>query len=206
MSVLFCTPCYGGQVLAPHFKSCLDLSRELTEQNVPYDWLIRWNESLVHRARMGMTAEFLKTDFERMMWIDADISFSPDDVARLWNLDADIAVGVYRMKKQDSGYAAWVDGQLVKNLDELPCNPINVDYAGTGFMMIKRHVLEDLSDKVEKYENEVKDIPALYMTPIKDGILLSEDYYFCTLARENGYKITMDTSIKLGHWGLKCYA
>ena len=204
MSILFCTPAYGGQVFAPHMKSCLALASELSEQGVDFDWLIRWNESLVHRARMGMTKAFLDTDYKYMMWLDADIEFTPDDVASLWNLDADIAVGVYRMKSDDSMYAAWVDGKLVNDLDQFE-EPIEVDYAGTGFMLIKRQVIEKLSKKVPKFENECKDIPLLYDTPLRHGTLLSEDYYFCELARDSGFRVVMDPSVRLTHWGIKGY-
>lgn len=204
MSILFCTPCYGGQVFAPHFKSCMDLKDALNATGLEHDWLIRWNESLVHRARMGMTRDFLDTDHTHMMWLDADIDFTPEDVAKLWNMDADIAVGVYRMKKKDSGYSAWVGGELIDDLSAFE-EPIEVDYAGTGFMLIKREVIETLSKKVPHYENEKPKIPALYMTPIAEGVLLSEDYFFCQLARDNGYKVMMDPSVKLGHWGLWRY-
>ena len=203
--IIFCTPAYGGQVFAPHMESCLSLCANLSEHGVPFDWMIRWNESLVHRARMGMTKEFLESDFSHMMWLDADIDFTPDDVISLWNMDADIAVGVYRMKTEYSMFAAWVDGELIDDLDQFQ-EPIEVDYAGTGFMLIKRECLEALARKVPHYENEVEEIPALYQTPIRHGTLLSEDYFFCELARDNGYKVMMDPSVRLGHWGLKRYA
>jgi hypothetical protein len=185
-------------------RSCLDTAIELTEQGIDFDWMIRWNESLVHRARMGMTKAFLDTDFKYMMWLDADIEFTPSDVASLWNMDADIAVGVYRMKTDDSQYAAWVGGKLVTDLEQFE-EPIEVDYAGTGFMLIKRGCLEALAKRVPTYENELKGIPALYQTPIRHGTLLSEDYFFCELARDNGYKVMMDPSVKLTHYGLKGY-
>ena len=153
---------------------------------------------------MGMTAEFLKTHHTHMMWLDADIEFTSDDVAKLWNLDADIAVGVYRMKTPKSKYAAWVDGKLITNLKKFK-EPMEVDYAGTGFMMIKRGVIEKLKEVSPKYENEMKDIPAIYMTPIHNGILESEDYHFCRIAREAGYKVMMDPSVKLRHWGITAY-
>lgn len=182
----------------------MDLKDALNATGLEHDWLIRWNESLVHRARMGMTRDFLDTDHTHMMWLDADIDFTPEDVAKLWNMDADIAVGVYRMKKKDSGYSAWVGGELIDDLSAFE-EPIEVDYAGTGFMLIKREVIETLSKKVPHYENEKPKIPALYMTPIAEGVLLSEDYFFCQLARDNGYKVMMDPSVKLGHWGLWRY-
>lgn len=62
MSILFCTPCYGGMVTAPHLKSCMELRDALNHSGMNHGWLIRRNESLITRARNGMTAEFLKTD------------------------------------------------------------------------------------------------------------------------------------------------
>lgn len=230
--ILFCTPCYGGQVTQPMAQSWNNLTFQLTQLGIEHDWLTRGNESLVHRGRMGITKEFLESNFSHMMWIDADIEFSPDDVAKLWNLKEDIAVGVYRMKTKAHKWSAWVNGKLV-DLEQLD-GPTEVDYAGTGFMMLSRDVILDvwahLRDRqtqylelVEKhipkghqgwmrqfapwasYENEKKAIPALYMTPIHDGILESEDYHFCRMAREAGHKIVMDPSVKLTHWGTYGY-
>lgn len=202
MSVLFATPCYGGMITAPHFQSCMNLKEELTKQGVPHDWLIGWNESLVHRARMEMAASFLETDHTHLMFLDADIEFTPDDVAKIWNLNADIGVGVYAMKKRDAQwFAAWKDDELVHDLDQYS-GPIEVDYAGTGFMMIRRDVVEVLAKLCGSYEGQNgRRIPALFMTPIHNDCLESEDYHFCRVAREAGFKVIMDPSVRLGHWG-----
>lgn len=201
MSILFCTPCYGGLVTAAHFRSCLELRGELGRAGIGHDWLIGVNESLVTRARNEMTATFLGTEYSHMMWLDADIEFSAGDVAKLWNLDVDIAVGVYAMKKRDEQwYAAWRDGALVRDLDRFD-GPIEVDYAGTGFMLIRRDVVEALAGGSESYEGPHGRVPALYMTPVwRDGFE-SEDYHFCRRAREAGFRIVMDPSVRLGHWG-----
>lgn len=204
-SILFATPCYGAMVTAPHFRSCLLLKEELTTQGLANDWLITWNESLVHRGRMEMVAAFLRTKHTHLFWLDADIEFEPSDVAALWNLDADIAVGVYAMKKRDAQwFAAWKDGKLVTDLDQFK-GPIEVDYAGTGFMLIKREVIETLAATVDTWEGAKGPVPALFMTPIHKGGLESEDYFFCRIAREAGFKIVMDPKVRLGHWGLYRY-
>ena len=201
MSILFCTPCYGGMVTAQHFQSCMNLKEELTKIGLAHDWLIGWNESLITRARNEMTATFLSTGHSHMMWLDADIESTPEDVAKLWNLQADIAVGVYAMKKRDKQwFAAWKDGSLVKDLDQFT-NPIEVDYAGTGFMLISRNVIERLVQTAESYDGPNGRVPALYMTPIHNDGFESEDYHFCRKAREAGFKIMMDPSVRLGHWG-----
>ena len=192
---------YGGQCTEPFFHSTMRTIRELEKLGVDYDWLTERNESLVHRARMEMTATFLRTDHSHLFWIDADIEFEPEHVAALWNLQADIAVGVYAMKKRDKQwFAAWKDGKLGKNLDQFK-GPIEVEYAGTGFMLIKREVIEKLAKTAPSWEGANGPVPALFMTPIHNGGLESEDYHFCRIAREAGYKIIMDPSVRLGHWG-----
>lgn len=201
MSILFATPCYGGMVTAQHFSSCMTLKEELTRQGIAHDWLIGWNESLITRARNEMTAKFLASDFTHMMWLDADIEYVPEDVCKLDNLQVDIAVGVYAMKKRDKQwFAAWKDGALVKNLDQFKA-PIEVDYAGTGFMLIARNVIETLAAQSDSYEGPDGRVPALYMTPIHNDGFESEDYHFCRKAREAGFKVIMDPSVRLGHYG-----
>jgi hypothetical protein len=201
MSILFCTPCYGGMVTAAHFNSCLKLKAELMTSGVDHGWLTGTNESLVTRARNEMTAGFLKSEFSHMMWLDSDIEFTPEDVAAVWNMEADIGVGVYAMKRPDKQwFAAWKDGALVKDLDQYS-GPIEVDYAGTGFMLIKREVIETLAKTAETYEGPDGRVPALYMTPIHNDGFESEDYHFCRKAREAGFKVMMDPKVRLGHIG-----
>jgi hypothetical protein len=204
MSILFCTPAYGGMVTAEHFKSCLNLKEDLTKLGVAHDWLIGVNESLVTRARNEMTSSFLKTDHTHMMWLDADIGFSSEDVAKLWNLGTDIAVGAYCMKRHDMPLSAWKDGKLIK-IEECPAEPFEVDFAGTGFMLLARGVVEKLAETAETYEGPHGRVAALYMTPIHNDGFESEDYHFCRKAREAGFKIIADPSIRLGHWGLSRY-
>lgn len=200
MSILFCTPCYGGMVTAPHFRSCMNLKEDLTKIGLAHDWNIGWNESLVHRARMEMTRVFLETSYTHMMWLDADIEFTTDDVAKLWNMQADIGVGVYRMKKKEDLYAAWVNGALITDLSKFT-EPMEVDYAGTGFMLIKREVIETLTEKHGTYGGQHGRTPAIYMTPIYNDGLESEDFHFSRIAREAGFKVIMDPTVKLIHWG-----
>ena len=205
--ILFCTPCYGGMVTEPHFASCLQLKEALTEQQVPHAWYTLGNESLVTRARNNCARFFLKeTDFSHMMFIDADIEFQPDDVGKLWAMQKDVAVGVYRMKKKGSKYAAWVDGALIADL-AVRHQPMVVDYAGTGFMMIHRDVFELIEKATPEMAHQDADGPthAFFDTAIEDDVYLSEDYFFCKRFNEVGGEIWMDPSVKLKHHGTCAY-
>lgn len=176
------------------------LQRELQASGLEHDWNIGTNESLVTRARNEMTGWFLNTGFTHQMWLDADIEFEPEDVAKLWNLQADIAVAAYCMKRPDKPLSAWKDGKLVR-LEDCPSEPFEVDFAGTGFMMIRRGVIEQLAEDAETYQGPDGRVPALYMTPVHNDGFESEDYHFCRKAREAGFTILMDPSIRLGHIG-----
>ncbi len=204
--ILFATPMYGGQCTEPFFLSTMRTVQELQRAGIEFDWLTERNESLVHRARMEMTATFLRRpEFTHLFWIDADIEFEPEHVAALWNLNTDIACGCYAMKKRDAQwYAAWKDGALVKDLDQFD-GPIEVDYCGTGFLLIRRNVIETLAASAPTWEGVNGPVPALFMTPIHNGGLESEDYHFCRIAREAGFKVIMDPSVRLKHWGSYAY-
>jgi hypothetical protein len=203
-SILFCTPCYGGMIHEAHFRSCLALKEELTRAGLAHDWLTGRNESLIPRARNEMTCSFLQTDHTHMMWLDADIEFESEHVAKLWNLQTDIAVAFYAMKRPDQPLSAWKDGKLVR-LDDCPTEPFEVDFAGTGFMLIRREVIVHLAAEADEYEGPNGRVPALYMTPVHNDGFESEDYFFCRKARESGFKIIGDPSIRLGHWGQARY-
>lgn len=202
--ILFCTPMYGGLCHEAHFRSCLQLKEDLTRTGLDHDWLTGRNESLVHRARNEMTASFLGTDWSHMMWLDADIEFQSEDVAKLWNLDVDIAVGLYCMKRGDLPLSAWKDGRMVV-IGDGPQPPFAVDYAGTGFMLIRRTVIETLALSAPSYQGPNGRVPVLYQTPVVDNCFESEDYHFSRISRETGFQVIADPSIRLKHWGQYAY-
>lgn len=203
MSILIATPCYGGMVTAPHMKSCLELRLELIRAGIDHDWSLGWNESLIQRARNSMAAQFLQTEFRKLLFIDADIEFFAEDVAKLWNLDAKVAVGLYSMKRKDAPLSAWRDGKLVK-IEECPKEPFEVSYAGTGFFMVDRSVFEEMQKAWPERahdEGTGKSFAWFHPRVHEGGWYMSEDFAFCHDWRSLGGKIVADPSIRLGHWG-----
>ena len=220
MSLLICTPMYGGMCTHGYFKSCLNLRAGLIEAGLSHDWCTITNESLIPRARNECVRIFLESDYEKMIFIDADIEFTEDDVAKLWNMEQDVAVGCYPMKKPGAPYAAWRQGKLVdlKDLQRLK-GPFQVDYAGTGFMLIARSVfekmknhfnyglmVEGLSENSIAYETkDSKTAWAFFDTELRNGCYLSEDYLFCERWRDMGGSIWMDPTVRLLHHGTYAY-
>ena len=169
---------------------------------------------LIIPTRFGKVDE---ASFDPRAFIDADIQFDSRDVAKLWNLQADVAVGLYPMKRVDCQLAAWVDGRML-DLKDCPKEPFAVDYAGTGFMMIDRTVLERFQAAYpERWHDEGPVGPCFaYFDPRvenfgkrdsgkDDRVYLSEDYSFCKDFRRIGGKILADPGIALVHHGTYAY-
>lgn len=204
----FCTPCYGGQILEGCFSSYLRFSILATKYGIPFSVDTLINESLVSRARNSLVAKFLANpSATHLMFVDADITFTPDDILRLVLHDKGVVCGAYPMKTTPIKYVM----NIIENAaHEDPLYEVNT--SGTGFMLIKREVIEHMIEKMPelKYKDSVglgeqyePHMYALFDTMIDEHQhYLSEDWTFCKRAREVcNTRIWVDTSIKLDHNG-----
>lgn len=92
--------------------------------------------------------------------------------------------------------------------------PMQIENGGTGFMVIKREVFEGLINKVPVYINDmylaidqerkarvIHEFFATSIDPNSGNRLLSEDYHFCKIARENGFTVWAAPWARLVHTG-----
>ena len=200
--MLICLPQYAGWCMGKHMMSVIELVRDLERNEIPYD-IVAGSDSAVHRNRYYLTQTFMESDWSHMMFIDADIEFTSDDVAKLWNMNTDVAVGVYRLKKEGSEIAAHTGGKLMRLGGDAGVIP--VDYAGTGFMLIHRRVFERIEHELPLIDTERGKMRKWWGFDVVEGVELPEDYSFCERVRRNGMQVMMDTSVVLTHWGLKGY-
>ena len=92
------TPCYGGALTEPYFRSVIKLMTFFNQHKVPLAFGTIANESLVTRARNVLLAYFLASDYTHLMFIDADIEFQVDDILKLYAHERDVCVGAYPKK------------------------------------------------------------------------------------------------------------
>ena len=228
------TPMYGGQCTGYYTRSMLGAIPALFYADIPVTTRFVFNESLITRARNTLAHLFLESDATHLMFIDADIEFHPNSIVEMLKADKDIICGIYPKKhlnwnsveaaakngvpaKDLNKYTGLFVAQLLDGGENAEVNlgePLEIANGGTGFMLIKREVFEKLSDKVNTYINDVADaglgaygteIKEFFYTHIADKRLYSEDYQFCRLARENGFKIHAAPWVKLGHFGTYLY-
>ena len=165
----------------------------------------------IDQGRNQMSTDALMEGFEETLWIDSDVGFNPDDVEKLRAHNLPIVCGIYPQKGKRA-LASHVmpgapsmtfgkDGGLVELL-----------YAGTGFLLIRREVYQTVLRQLElPICNERFGHPMIpFFLPmlhdIEEGCwYLGEDYAFCHRARECGFKVFADTSIRLWHIGTYRY-
>lgn len=228
-SLMIATPMYGGMCTGHYVQGLLLTMQKMREIGVNVSWCQIMNESLITRARNELTRIFLESEHDYLMFIDADIGFDGEAIVQLMAADKDVACGIYPKKEVnwDSVERAAAGGKqgledyagaFVFNMvgsadahsDESGC--IEVRHGGTGFMLIKRGVFEELAPHVPTYRvSSFQDEQGNYVKPLTyeffatsidaSGALLSEDYHFCELVREHGGSIHAHPFIKLHHVG-----
>lgn len=163
-------------------------------------------DSLVSRSRNVLAAEFLKSDCTHLLFIDTDLIFSPEHVARLVSHGKDIVAGLYPKKQRK---LAWVCNMIAG--EEPDENGLQrIAYAGTGFLMISRRVFERM---IEAYPEiayrpdagEDDDKWDLFPVGVHKGRYLSEDWFFCQRALDLGFDVWADTRVVLKHVGEMIY-
>jgi glycosyltransferase involved in cell wall biosynthesis len=243
--VMIATPCYGGQLSVYYFKSYLDLISEFSSRGVDYVLSMISNESLITRARNTIASNFLtyedaKGKLDYLFFIDSDIQFHPHAALRLLLHDKDVITASYPMKVIDfsnvenqalsasdlatntTSYAINLkfdsEEQREKGQLRLKDGLLELVDGATGFMLIKRNVLETMRDVFPElaYSNDSIDVKLDGSSEIKkvnhyaffdtmidpnDKRYLSEDYAFCRRWQSLGNKVWLDPFIKLNHVG-----
>jgi hypothetical protein len=223
------TPCYGGMVTSRYMQSiCTLLCHKIPNLHVAIHTVAY--ESLITRGRNTIVAAFLDRPAEtHLMFIDADIGFSVDQVQRMLNFNQDVVAGMYPLKRLDYDQAAFqraANGEPLQTAQlryvGLPCEGeerktangfVTGVYAGAGFLLIKRRVLELMAAKYPETHYTAADNSALptqspnlfalfdCLIDRETGHYLSEDYAFCSRWRALGGTIWLDSHSKLTHVG-----
>lgn len=200
-------PCYGGMLTESTFMSFIKWANTARQLNI--DWTLETmvNESLISRARNTLTAKFLNMpDATHLFFVDADIGWEPWHLLVLLNRDVDVIGGLYPMKTMP---IKWVVNGF-EGAEEGPDGLQEVSKAGTGFLLMKKHVFEKMNSHpaVKQYKNDIgldpvydQFLKTYFDTAVRQNRYYSEDWTFCENWRDIGGKIWVDKRVLLRHSG-----
>jgi hypothetical protein len=228
MKIFIATPMYGGMAKSVYVAGISDLSRELSARGHVVSHTSITNESLITRARNTLANEFMKSDFDGLLFIDADHGFSAEDVANMIESDKDLIGAPYPMKaiNWENVRRAALAGKenlelysglfAINFLDEEQTfksnEPFKVKDVGTGMMFIRRNVFEKMKEVCDTYKfntigdsvpfgEEIVEYFKTMITPEPEKVLLSEDYAFCHVWRELGGDVWAAPWVRISHAG-----
>lgn len=163
--------------------------------------------SIITRARNSLVNQFMESDCTELLFVDADINFSHKDVIRIMALgsDKDILAGAYPRRAKDQMFFADIYYNEFGGIELTEEGLMRVNRIGTGFMFIRRHVLETLKESHPEWKYwvdvEKKHHYSFFDFAVTPEGYMGEDYLFCDRAREAGFKVYVDPDINLGHFG-----
>ena len=187
------------------------LVKEFTKAGL--EWQIETVKSpYVSKARNALTALFLRSKYDYLLFIDADVEFNPEAVIRMLVTKKDIILTPYRVKfPQDVNIAKYsVSFPDDKNVNILPGDLVEISEGPAGLMLIHRKVFEFLMDSCPrlkiKHPFQKESDPYLYnfwdtTFDMYQGLWRGEDISFCRLARDYGFKIYANIKSQTTHHG-----
>ena len=229
--IFIATPCYGGVVTQGYMQSVCALMAAAPGAGISLTLALLGQDALITRCRNTLTSHFLADpNATHILFIDADISFEPENVFRLLGVGRPVAAGIYPLKayywdrscedrlahgepietsglhyvgKLETGQHLLRDGDFATAI-----------HAGTGFMLIERATVKQMQDAypetryrgVDAYRSGDRATPGGYalfdcIIDPATGTYMSEDFTFCSRWRRLGGQIWLDTRASLTHSG-----
>lgn len=201
MKIFVAIPIYDGSLHAIIAK-CL-MEEHAIARGVGDELLVKFLPGCSHPAmgRNQLAKDFMDSGFDRMFFLDADITWEPGEIIKLARAPWDFVGGCYRYKKPIESYPiGWLPPQEHRPAPHKDL--IEVASLPGGFLSISRSVFETLekANPERKYEHFGNHAFCHFDMPFENGKLWGEDSRFCKRWRDTGGRIYLKPDLTLGHW------
>lgn len=166
----------------------------------------KYADGLIDRSRSIIVSRWwAETADDVFLMLDDDVVFEPGDAERLVALCREkrgIVCAAYPVGDGSHLATRQFQGDTIEFRPD--AEPMEIEYAATGFMAVHRDVIDALVPTLPLcHANEPWCFWPFFRPMLKDlgacTIELSEDWAFCERAGAAGFTIWLDPSIRLGH-------
>lgn len=210
MFLFFATPTLSHWVSVEHHVSCMELQAELQKRQIRNVFHQLGGDPYLARVRNNMVSMAYERypDFTDFFFLDDDVGFPVESALRLIEHPADVVAGIYPKKEEPVNFPCdleLVNGKLVEVGGWYKARMVP-----TGFLRIKRHVLDKFRDASAEYmdqdgkggSHKVWNIFQMGFNE-QTGAWWGEDYAFCEQWARMGGEIWVDVNIPFTHRGAK---
>ena len=190
MRITIAVPCMD-QVPAPFAQSLATLQK-VGECKLAFNM-----SSLIYTSRNALAQMAIENESDYILWLDSDMVFDPDQLVRMVDYCKETGeqflTAIYYRRvppytpvlfdklEMKDGVCEWSD------FKEIPSRPFVVGGCGFGGVLMDTEVAISVLGKFNQMFEPINRC--------------GEDLAFCWRARECGYRIVCDPSIKMGHVG-----
>ena len=204
-------PCYDSVKIQTMVSMC-KLVADLTRAGLKVD-INTLKSPYISYARNILTGQFMASDKDYLLFIDADVEFEPECALRMVVAQKDIVCTPYRVKTEAIKYTTTVPDN--DNVKVLPGGLVEITRGPSGMMLIHRRVFETLQSKRPDLEIEAHQHVDLFPENLKifsfwdcifnKGKWTGDDIAFCNLATDNGFKLYANIESTMVHHGSMGY-
>lgn len=211
--VVFATPSLTHTVAKRYCRSMIQTTWLLRHHNLTAGHMDRDGDCFVAKARNKLVWDFLNQfpETQNFFFIDDDIAWEPAKVIEFIQRPEDVVCGVYPKKADELDFPVSLLTDLETGELHEKDGLFMAGLAPTGFMRIRRHVIERLAAESAQFTDMEPDgsevsYPLIFEAGRgSDGKWWGEDYSFCVKWRALGGEIWVDPSIQMEHQGLKTW-
>ena len=205
INLIIATPGHSG--LSGYIKSLLAATQELSRRNITWAWSQEYSSHVADAREMTLNGDYQNNPreqrpfkgqitYDKILWIDSDIIFTPEDVIKAYESPFDVVTGAYTIASGEVVAYKELFGRSF-TMDEVKAmtEPQKIFGAGMGFFCMKSGIFEKMS------RPWFQSVPG---TTIFDGEeftfpIMGEDLSLCKRINDLGFEIWLDPSIKLIH-------
>lgn len=207
VDVIIATP--GHSLTMPYVKSFLPTIEMLANKGISMAFVSEYSSHVANAREAtinGGTQNNInesrplngQLDYKKIIWIDSDIAWKPDDFLKLYESDKDIISGAYLLGsgmvtayKEQFGNPYLYD-DVIKMTE-----PVQIEGAGFGFLAVKKGVFESLT---RPWFQQVQTTMIDPETKKEFSFpLMGEDISWCKRVKDAGYEIWFDPTIRVTH-------
>lgn len=201
--VMLATPVYEKPAACYTFS--IASSREaLHRAGIQTAYLLLSGNCHVDDARNRIVQEFLLSDCTDLVFLDADVSWEKEQLVQLCQFDEDLVGGVYPYRRDDERAMAKMPALLIEGETSDDRGLMRVAGLPTGFMRIRRRVLDELAKDADQYAlsaDRRSKVPVVFERTFNNGTRLGGDLNFCRKWAEKGGAVLAAIYLRLGHSG-----
>jgi hypothetical protein len=206
INLIIATP--GHSMLSGYVRSLLATTQELDRRGISWAFSSEYSSHVADARESTLNGSSQhdpgeqrpfkgEITYDKILWIDSDIIWTPEDVIRLYESEKDIVSGAYLLASGEVVAYEEILGPAYTYEQVLEMNePIKVGGIGFGFVMVKQGIFENLTRPWFQSPMFTKVMP--------DGReftfpLLGEDLSWCKRVTDLGHDIWLDPAVRLVH-------